>query len=238
MSNPPSHHEPEPERTSAALFARLADVPLDAMDKLIETSEAVYTDLNEVAGHPYWGDLVYQQGSAVRALKEARTALEAFRAEAVGARNTELGVTVATAVIDGQRHYAHTTADKTALVDRMLRPSAPRSACHLYLWDRPYENEEFPGPYQQIRVVTDPEEKIGVLNFTEETEEGELRSWHTLNAQPLAGVPTLRFDQGSALAFPQDSVLRWEILRPALIEFAEAGSRPESVQWQQARWGD
>lgn len=238
MSNSPSHDEPGPVHACAALFARLADVPVDAVDKLIETSEAVYTDLNQVAGHPYWGDLVYQQGAAVRALKEARAALDAFRAEAIGARNTELGITVATAVIDGERQYAHTRDDKAELVDKVLRPSVARSACHLYVWDRPYDNVEFPGPYTQIRVVTEAEEQLGVLNFTEETEEGDLHSWHTVNPQPIAGAPVLKFDKGSALAFPRDCVLPWDHLRQALIEFAEDGQRPQAVQWQDARWGE
>lgn len=208
------------------------------MDKLIATTEAVYADLNQVRGHPYWGDLVLQQGAAVRAMKEARESLEAFRAEAIGARNTELGITVATGVVDGQRHYAQTGDDKQALVGRVMRPQKARSACHLYVWDRPYDNEAAPGPYQQIRAVTDVEEQVGVLNFTEETEDGELHSWHTLNPEPIAGAPVLKFDVGSALAFPRDAVLRWDDLRDALAEFASTGLRPERVQWQKARWGE
>jgi hypothetical protein len=237
MSNPPAQDEPEPTEPYAVVFARLADVPLDVVDKLIETTQAVYTDLNKVHGHPYWGDLVLHQGAALRSLNEARQCLDALRAEAVGARNTELGITVATAVIDGARYYAQTEDDKVTLVDRLLRPQNPAQACHLYVWDRPYDNDEVAGPYTQIRVVTETESELGVLNFTEETEDGELRSWHTRNPEPVADAPTLRFDAGSALAFPRDSLLPFADLRRALDEFTRSGERPDAVQWQQARWG-
>ncbi|QUH01711.1 hypothetical protein HUO13_13595 [Saccharopolyspora erythraea] len=237
MSNPPSQDESGPLEPPAAVFARLSDVPLDVVDKLIETTNAVYGDLNKVHGHPYWGDLVFHQGAAMRALKEARECLEGLRAEAIGARNTELGVTVATAVIDGDRHYAQTEDDKATLVNRVLRPQSKRAA-HLFVWDRPFDNEEAAGPYQQVRVVTDPEAEVGVLNYTEETEEGELHSWHTLNPQPLPDPPALRFDAGSALRFPRDSVLPFRDLRAALLEYSREGQRPEAVQWQSARWGE
>lgn len=220
------------------MFARLADVPLDAVDKLIESTNSVYADLNKIFGHPYWGDLVLHQGAAIGALKEARECLDALRAEAVGARNTELGITVATGVIDGERHYAHTADDKAALINRMLRPKTPGRASHLYVWDRPHESEDAAGPYQQIRVVTNAESEVGVMNFTEETEDGELRSWHTLNESPLPEAPVLRFDVGSALMFPRSSVLGFAELRAGLLEFSRAGERPETVPWQQARWGE
>ncbi len=220
------------------VFGRLTDVPLDLVDKVLEATESSYADLNKIRGHPYWGDLVLQQGAAVRALKEARESLDALRAEAVGARNAELGVTVATAVVDGHRGYAHETRDKPALVDGLLRPERPGSACHLYAWDRPYENEEQAGPYQQIRVVTSVEDGCGVLNYTEETEDGELRSWHSHNPDPPAGVSLLRFDAGSPLTFPRDALLPIDRVRAALIEFADAGECPNAVAWQQARWGE
>lgn len=248
MSNPPTPDESAPDEPSrdevvpsescAAVFARLADVRTDVVDKLIETTEATYADLNKVLGHPYWGDLVFQQGAALRALREAQESLNALRAEAVGARNTELGVTVATAVIDEARKYAHSDDGKTTLVDRLLRPEDPERARHLYVWDRPYDNEEVAGPYQQLRIVTATDFELGVLNYTEEDEEGDLRSWHTLSSEPLTDGPVLRFDTGSALTFPRDSVLRFAELRAALIEFARTGLRPECVQWQQARWGE
>jgi hypothetical protein len=236
MSNPPAQDEPGPLDPHAMVFARLADVPLDVVDKLIETTQAVYADLNRVHGHPYWADLVLHQGAAMRALNEARECLDALRAEAVGARNNELGITVATAVIDGERHYAQTEGEKTKLVDRVLRPENPARACHLYVWDRPYENDELAGPYTQVRIVTDSESELGVLNFTEETEEGELRSWHTFNPEPAADPPILRFDAGSPLTFPHDSLLPFADLRRALIDFGQQGQRPETVRWQQARW--
>lgn len=235
MSNPSP--EPGPTEQPAVVFARLADVPLDALDKLIETTHAVYDDLNKVLGHPYWGDLVFHQGAAVKALREARVCMEGLRAEAVGARNTELGITVTTAVIGDERHYAHSEEDKAALVERVLRPAVP-GACHLYVWDRPHENPDAPGPYTQVRIVTDGESEIGVLNFTEESEDGELTSWHTSNPEPLPDAPALPFDAGSALKFPRDAVLPFRELRAALDEFTRTGERPEAVQWQPARWGD
>ncbi|GAA2807529.1 Imm1 family immunity protein [Saccharopolyspora taberi] len=237
MSNPPSQDEPGLFEPPASVFARLTDVPLDVVDKLIETTNAVYGDLNKVQGHPYWGDLVYHQGAAMRALREARECLEGLRAEAVGARNTELGITVATAVVDGERHYAHSEDDKANLVNKVLRPSGP-GAGHFFVWDRPFDNDEVAGPFQQIRVVTDPEAEVGVLNYTEETEDGELLSWHTFNPQPLPEAPPLRFDAGSALRFPRNSVLRFRDLRAALVEFARGGQRPGAVEWQTARWGE
>lgn len=237
MSNPPSHDESAAAEPPATVFARLTEVPLDLVDKVIEATESSYSDLNKVREHPYWGDLVLQQGAAVRALKQAREGLDALRAEAVGARNAELGITVATAVVDGHRSYAHERRDKPALVDALLRPSRPGSACHLYAWDRPYDNEELPGPYQQLRVVTAVDDGLGVLNFTEETEDGELRSWHTHNPDPPSEAPVLSFDLGSPLTFPKDALLPLEQIRSALTEFAEEGLRPASVQWQQARWG-
>lgn len=220
------------------MFARLTDVPLDAVDKLVESTNAVYDDLNKVFGHPYWGDLVLHQGAAIAALKEARECLDALRAEAVGARNTELGITVATAVVDGERYYAHAEDDKAALVERVLRPQTPGRASHLYVWDRPHEHEDAPGPYEQVRIVTDAEAEVGVLNFTSETEDGELRSWHTFSESPLPDAPVLRFDVGSALMFPRDSVVPFSVLRAGLLEFTRAGERPTSVPWQQARWGE
>ncbi|MBA8823647.1 hypothetical protein FHX42_000976 [Saccharopolyspora lacisalsi] len=236
MSNPLPQDEPDRFETDAAVFARLSEVPLEIVDKLIESTESVYSDLNTVRAHPYWADLVLHQGAAIRALREAREGLEAFRSEAVGARNTELGVIVATVVVDGRRYYAHGDDDKTALVDRLLRPEEPGRAGHLYTWDRPYEDDETPGPYQQMRVVT--AEDLGVINYSEETEEGELSSWHTHNPEPAPQAPVLRFDAGSALTFPRDSVVPLERLRPALLEFARTGLCPDSVPWQQARWGD
>ncbi|RCW40432.1 immunity protein Imm1 of predicted polymorphic toxin system [Halopolyspora algeriensis] len=238
MSNPLSQDESGPREPSAEVFARLADVPLESIDKLIETTESAYTDLNKVRGHPYWGDLVLQQSAALRALNEARDGLDGLRAEAIGARNTELGITVTTAVIDGKTHCAERDDEKPSLVDRLLRPEQPGRAGHLYVWDRPYDNDRSGGPYQQIRVVTAAEEELGVLNYTEETEEGELLSWHTYTPRPPDGAPVLRFDAGSPLAFPRDAVLPLPELRAALSEFTRTGLRPESVQWQRARWGD
>lgn len=237
MSIPPAQDEPGPLEPQAAVFARLTDVPLDVVDKLIETTQGVYADLNKVLGHEYWGDLVLHQGGAIRALQEARECFDALRSEAVGARNTELGVMIATGVLDGDRHYAQTGQDKTALVERLLRPEHPARARHLYAWDRPYESEEVPGPYRQVRLVTEPDSELGVLNYTEETEDGELLSWHTRNPEPVSEAPILRFDAGSALTFPRDALLSFGELRTALAAFAHDGERPDSVQWQQARWG-
>ncbi|MDA3647620.1 hypothetical protein LZ318_34705 [Saccharopolyspora indica] len=236
MSNP-AQVEPGPLEPPAVVFARLADVPVDALDKLIEATHEVYDDLNKVLGHPYWGDLVYHQGAAMKALKEARICLEGLRSEAVGARNTELGVTVTTAVVGGERLYAQTEDDKAELVDKVLRPAQP-GAAHLYVWDRPHQDPEAPGPYLQVRIVTDPEEEVGVLNFTEESEDGEMTSWHTLNPEPEPEAPALPFDAGSTLKFPRNAVLPFRELRAALDEFTRTGQRPEAVQWQTARWGD
>jgi hypothetical protein len=236
MSNPAQDEPPGPLEPPAAVFARLSDVPLDVLDKLIETTEGGYADLNQVRGHPYWGGLVLHQGAALRALREARECLDALRGEAVGARNTELGVTVATAVVDGERHYAETGDGKAKLVERVLRPRDPATACHFYVWDRPYEDDQVPGPYTQIRIVTDRDTEVGVLNFTEESEDGELCSWHTCNPRPLADGPTLRFDAGSPLTFPRDSLLPFADLRHALLAFGQDGLRPDRVSWQQARW--
>ena len=236
MSNPPLQDGPvEP---LAVVFARLADVPLDQLDKLIEATNSAYGELNTIHGHPYWGELVLHQGAAVKALREARECLDALRSEAVGARNTELGVTVATAVVDGERYYATSSDDKAALVEKVLRPPNPGAAAHLHVWDRPYESDEIAGPYQQLRVVTDPEAEVGVLNYTEESEDGELTSWHTCNPRPLPAPPKLRFDLGSALLFPRDSVLAFRDLRAGLLEHVVDGARPGAVQWQQARWGE
>lgn len=226
-----------PEESPAVVFGRIGDVPLDALDTFIESTEAVYADLNRVLGHPYWGDLVYHQGTALRALREARTALDGLRAESTGARNTELGVTVTTAVVDGARHYAQSTDDKASLVDLVLRPARP-GAAHLYVWDRPHADPEIPGPYEQLRIVTDADAEVGALNFTQETEDGELHSWHTCNADPLADPPALAFDAGSALKFPRNSVLGFRELRAGLDEFTRTGQRPECLGWQQARWGE
>lgn len=220
------------------VFARMADVPLDVVDKLLETTQGVYDDLNKVFGHSYWGDLVLHQGAAMRALNEARECLDALRSTAVGARNTELGILVGTVLVDGDRRYAHSEDDKRALVERALRPQEPARARHLYAWDRPYEDEEIPGPYQRIRLLTDPESEVGVLNYTEETEDGELHSWHSLNPRPLSEAPVLRFDAGSALTFPRDCVIGFDELTPALTEFLRDGTCPTSVRWQQARWGE
>ncbi|MER7078791.1 Immunity protein Imm1 [Saccharopolyspora kobensis] len=236
MSNP-AQVEPGPLEPPAVVFARLADVPVDALDKLIEATHEVYDDLNKVLGHPYWGDLVYHQGAAMKALKEARICLEGLRSEAVGARNTELGVTVTTAVVGGERFYAQTEDDRAELVDKVLRPPQP-GAAHLYVWDRPHRDPEAPGPYLQVRIVTDPEEEVGVLNFTEESEDGEMTSWHTLNPEPSPEAPALPFDAGSTLKFPRNAVLPFRELRAALDEFTRTGQRPEAVQWQTARWGD
>ncbi|MDA3627935.1 Imm1 family immunity protein [Saccharopolyspora oryzae] len=237
MSNP-AQVEPGPlGEPPAVVFARLADVPVDALDKLIEATHEVYDDLNKVLGHPYWGDLVYHQGAAMKALKEARICMEGLRAEAVGARNTELGVTVTTAVVDGERHYAQTEDDKAELVDKVLRPQQP-GASHLYVWDRPHQDPEAPGPYLQVRIVTDVEDEVGVLNFTEESEDGEMTSWHTLNPAPSPEAPALPFDAGSTLKFPRNAVLPFRELRAALDEFTRTGQQPEAVQWQPARWGD
>ncbi|MBQ6644334.1 MAG: hypothetical protein IJH84_25340 [Saccharopolyspora sp.] len=236
MSNPPL--QDGPVDPLAVVFARLADVPLDVLDKLIESTNAVYGDLNKVHGHAYWGDLVLHQGAAIKALREARECLDALRSEAVGARNSELGVSVATAVVDGERHYAHTSEDKAGLVEKVLRPGTAGRASHLYVWDRPYESDDIPGPYQSVRVVTDGEAEVGVVNYTEESEDGELTSWHTRNPEPFAEPPKLRFDVGSALLFPRESVLAVRELRAGLLEYVADGSRPEALQWQQARWGE
>lgn len=236
MSNPPL--QDGPVDPLAVIFARLADVPLDAVDKLIESTNACYGDLNKIHGHPYWGELVVHQGAAIKALREARECLDALRSEAVGARNTELGITVATAVVDGERHYAHSSDDKAALVEKVLRPPRAGRAGHLYVWDRPYESDDIPGPYQNVRVMTDPEAEVGVVNYTEESEDGELTSWHTRNPEPFAEAPKLRFDAGSALLFPRDSILSFRDLRAGLLEYVVDGSRPNAVQWQQARWGE
>jgi hypothetical protein len=239
MSNP-AQDEPDPHaplEPPAVVFARLAEVGLDNIDKLIEDTRSIYEDLNRVLGHPYWGDLVLHQGAAMKALSEARLGLEGLRSEAVGARNTELGVTVTTAVVGGERLYATSEEDKAELVDKVLRPAKP-GACHLYVWDRPHADPEAPGPYVQIRIVTDADDEIGVLNFTEEDDEGELTSWHTCSPEPSPDAPALPFDAGSTLKFPRNAVLPFRELRAALDEFTKTGERPEAVTWQPARWGD
>ncbi|WP_026448927.1 Imm1 family immunity protein [Actinopolyspora mortivallis] len=238
MSNPPSHDESAAPENLSEVFARLTDVPLEQVDKLVETVESAYADLNRVMEHPYWADLVFHQGSTLRALREARAELDAFRAEATGARNTELGIMVATGVIDGRREYAEDEESKRALVERLLRPPRQGLACHLYVWDRPHEDDQVPGPYQHIRVVTSPEEEMGALTFTEEQEDGQLYSWQTHNRDQPEGVPTLRFDRGSALTFPRSSVVGFSELRTALDEFVRTGECPRSVEWRQARWGE
>lgn len=232
-----SVQEPVPSEPVSDVFARLADTPVELIEKLIESTEAVYTDLNKVRDSPYWGDLVFHQGAALRSLKQARAELDAFSSEAVGAHNAEAGVTVVTAVIDGDRHYAENAEDKVSLIARLLAPEDPSIACHLYVWDRRHDGARA-GPYQQVRVVTAVDEQFGVLNYTEEGEDGELHSWHTYNAVPLADAPVLRFDRGSALTFPRDALLPVEQLRAALDEFTRTAALPESVQWQRARWGD
>lgn len=232
-----SVQEPAPSEPVSDVFARLADTPLELIDKLIEVTESTYTDLNKVRDNAYWGDLVFHQGAALRSLKQARAELDDFSSQALGARNTEIGVSVVTAVIDGNRHYAEKTEDKAALVDGMLAPDDPATACHLYVWDRPYDGQRA-GPYQQIRVVTAAVEQLGVLNYTEESEDGELQSWHTYSATPSADAPQLRFDRASALTFPRNSLLPTEQLRAALNEFVRTAALPEAVAWQQARWSD
>ncbi|NHD17650.1 MULTISPECIES: Imm1 family immunity protein [Actinopolyspora] len=238
MSNPPSHDESAAPENLSEVFARLTDVPLDQVDKLIEATESAYSDLNRVMEHSYWADLVYHQGATLRALREARAELDAFRAEATGARNTELGIMVATGVVDGEREYADDAESKHALVERLLRPPRQGSACHLYVWDRPYEDDRVPGPYRQIRVVTSADDEVGALNFTEEQEDGQLYSWQTRSSRESAEAPVLRFDLGSALTFPRSSVVGFTELRAALDEFVRTGECPESVGWQQARWGE
>ena len=237
MSNPSSQDEISPLEPPAVVFARIAEVPLDALDELIEKTQAVYADLNQVKGHPYWGSLVFHQGSLSRALREARAAMEGLRAEATGARNTELGVTVTTAVLGEERNYAHSQGDKDKLVEQVLRTPG-EGARHLYVWDRPHDNPEVPGPYQAMRVVVDSDAELGVLNFTEESDEGEIESWQTLNPEPIPDAPLLRFDAGSALRFPRECVLPYKNLRAALLEFTETGQMPEAVQWRPARWAD
>ncbi|GAA2359166.1 hypothetical protein GCM10009854_42140 [Saccharopolyspora halophila] len=239
MSNP-AQDEPDPHASlepPAVIFARLAEVGVDNIDKLIEDTRAIYDDLNKVLGHPYWGDLVFQQGAAMKALNEARLCLEGLQAEATGARNTELGVTVTTAVVGGERLYATSEEDKAELVEKVLRPGKP-GACHLYVWDRPHADPDVPGPYEQVRIVTDAENEVGVLNFTEEHDDGEMTSWHTHNPEPAPDAPALPFDAGSTLKFPRNAVLPFRELRAALDEFAKFGERPGSVTWQPARWGD
>lgn len=234
MSNSSSEQQPGPPGNDAEVFARLADVPLAAMDELIERIRSAYGDLNRLQGHPYWGDLVLHQGAALRALGEARDCLDQFRAEAVGARNTELGITVLTAVIAGERRFAMTASQKSALIDQVLKPEEPERARMLFLWDRPLESDDGVQPYEQIRLVTSGEAELGALNFVSETDDGELRSWQTRNGKP--SDVRLRFDLGSPLTFPADSALPLTELRTALEEFAETGQRPDRVQWQSARW--
>ena len=232
----PSRHEEPDEQPHAEVFARLAEVPLDDVDKLIELTEAAYADLNQVRGHDYWGDLVLRQGAAVRALRQARESFEALRDEAVGARNTELGVLVATGVLGGERRYAASDESKAQLIDWLLAADGG-AASHLFVWDRPYEDEDVAGPYRQIRAVVEAESRLGALVFTEEGDDGDLASWHTKASELVTGAPTLRFDVGSALVFPDDAVVRWDVVRSGLEEFARTGIKPGSVEWQQARWG-
>ncbi|QGK69758.1 hypothetical protein GIY23_09710 [Allosaccharopolyspora coralli] len=235
MPEPSRHDESGTVETRAEIFARLADVPLDEVDKVIGRTEDAYADLNGVRGHDYWGDLVLRQGAAVRALREAREALAALQAEAVGARNAELGVLVATGVLDGQRRYAHDDTSKAELVDWLLSAEGGRASV-LHVWDRPHVDDESAGPYLQIRAVVDAETRCGALVFTEEGDDGELTSWHTHAPLPLPSSPELRFDAGSALIFPGNAVVSWEAVRSGLAEFARTGACPESVSWQAARW--
>ncbi len=236
MPEPSRHDESDTVEPRAEIFTRLTDVPLDEVDKLIGHTEDAYADLNGVRGHDYWGDLVLRQGAAVRALREAREALTALRDEAVGARNAELGVLVATGVLDGQRRYAHDDDTKVELVDWLLSAEGGKASL-LYVWDRPHVDDEAAGPYVQVRAVVDAESRRGALVFTEEGEDGELTSWHTHTPLPAASAPELRFDVGSALIFPGDAVVSWEAVRTGLAEFARTGVRPDSVSWQPARWG-
>ena len=61
------------------------------------------------------------------------------------------------------------------------------------------------------------------------TEDGELLSWHTLNPQPVSEAPVLRFDKGSALTFPKDSLLGFDQLAAALLE-AGFHSSPQGIR--------
>ncbi|KOV87565.1 hypothetical protein ADL03_06610 [Nocardia sp. NRRL S-836] len=47
-----------------------------------------------------------------------------------------------------------------------------------------------------------------------------------------ADVPTLYVDAANDTEFPRNAIIPVELARAALLEFAQTGVRPESVQWQ------
>jgi len=56
-------------------------------------------------------------------------------------------------------------------------------------------------------------------------------AWVTLNPEPLADPPRIQYDLGRPTDFPPRSVLPPELLRAVILEWADTGERPTSVEW-------
>ncbi|KOV83110.1 Imm1 family immunity protein [Nocardia sp. NRRL S-836] len=61
----------------------------------------------------------------------------------------------------------------------------------------------------------------------------ERRAWVTYSEDIAPGdVPTLYVDTANETEFPRNAIIPAALARAALLEFAQTGVRPESVQWQ------
>jgi len=150
--------------------------------------------------------------------------------------------TEAELVVTGRHYYncpylvAFTWHDRRPLVDMLLRePGHTETVFHVGA--RPAYDRTDGYPTRWLRVgynnglgaalfFDDP-----YLNHKPRPAVTDDWAWVALNPEPLAEPPTIYYDQPTPTVFPPQSIMPLELLRAVILEWADTGERPTSVEW-------
>ncbi|SFD94783.1 Immunity protein Imm1 [Actinopolyspora alba] len=145
--------------------------------------------------------------------------------------------TVLTIMFDQYRrsHHAYTAEEIATLLDHVVTESTEGNRTTLVtVWDRPAHSHhddgqpEYPPAY--LRVAVDPDTGWGAMTWIDLTAGGVLDTFDPAGPDDR---PALVFAADEPSYLPNSASLPLERIRRALCEYAETGTRPTTVRWQQ-----
>ncbi|ASU78016.1 hypothetical protein CDG81_06495 [Actinopolyspora erythraea] len=145
--------------------------------------------------------------------------------------------TVLTVMFDQHRgsQYAYTPEETATLLGRVVTESTEGNRTTLVtVWDRPARSHHDEGepqyPPTYLRVAVDPNTGWGAMTWIDLTAGDVL---DTYNPTDSTDRPALMFAADTPSYFPRSASLPLERIRHALGSYADTGTRPTTVQWQQ-----
>jgi hypothetical protein len=100
---------------------------------------------------------------------------------------------------------------------------------HLYMWDRPAGDRDFPLVYMTIAF----EDQIGAAHFYDHyADQTRDAAAVTTGTEDGPGAVELLFRPEAGIAYPRDALVTRAELRRIALEFVRTGNRPTSVTWQ------